>query len=72
MVLEATSHGLDQHRLLGIKPEVSVLTNVTHEHLDYHGTYDNYLKAKSKLLLLASKKSVLNASDALLSQCEQL
>jgi UDP-N-acetylmuramoyl-L-alanyl-D-glutamate--2,6-diaminopimelate ligase len=63
VVLEATSHGLDQHRLLGINPEISVLTNVTHEHLDYHGTYDNYIQAKSKLFR-ASKQSVLNANDA--------
>lgn len=63
VVLEATSHGLDQHRLLGIKPEISVLTNITHEHLDYHGTYDRYLRAKSKLFQ-ASKQVVLNANDS--------
>ncbi len=67
VVLEATSHGLDQHRLLGINPEVSVLTNVTHEHLDYHETYDNYLKAKSKLFR-SSKQSALNANDASFEQ----
>lgn len=63
VVLEATSHGLDQHRLLGIKPEISVLTNITHEHLDYHGTYEAYLKAKSKLFQV-SNQVVLNTNDS--------
>lgn len=49
LVLETTSHGLDQHRLFGIHFTVGVITNVTHEHFDYHGNYENYLKAKSKL-----------------------
>lgn len=50
LVLEATSHGLDQHRLLGANFQIGILTNVTHEHLDYHKSYDHYLKAKAKLL----------------------
>jgi len=49
-VLETTSHSLDQHRVWGIQYKIGALTNVTHEHLDYHLTYENYLKAKSKLL----------------------
>ncbi len=48
--LEATSHGSDQFRLFPLKPKVAVLTNITHEHLDYHRTFANYLKAKLKLL----------------------
>lgn len=62
MVLEATSHGLDQHRLLGANFVVGVVTNVTHEHLDYHKTYQNYLKAKAKLFQ-AVKLAVLNQDD---------
>lgn len=50
MVLEVTSHGLSQFRVWGINFEIGVITNVTHEHLDYHKTFDNYLKAKLKLL----------------------
>jgi UDP-N-acetylmuramoyl-L-alanyl-D-glutamate--2,6-diaminopimelate ligase len=50
VVLETTSHGLDQHRVEGIKYDVAVFTNVTHEHLDYHKSYQNYLKTKSKLI----------------------
>lgn len=61
-VLETTSHALDQNRVYGIKYEVSVLTNITHEHLDYHRTYQTYLKAKSKLFL-NSKISLINTDD---------
>ncbi len=58
-VLEVTSHGLDQGRVYGISFDISVLTNITHEHLDYHKTFNNYIKAKAKLLN-TSKVSVIN------------
>lgn len=63
IVLEVTSHALDQNRVYGIPFEVAVLTNITEEHLDYHKTYENYLKAKVKLLLMA-KTSIINHDDA--------
>lgn len=50
VVLESTSHALDQHRVFGIPFAVGILTNVTREHLDYHKTYNRYLHAKAKLL----------------------
>lgn len=53
LVLEVTSHGLDQHRFWGIKFEAAVFTNITHDHLDYHKTFENYFNTKLKL----SKKS---------------
>lgn len=62
LVLEVTSHALDQHRVHGINFEVGVLTNVTHEHLDYHKTMEKYMAAKAKLLL-ASRVAVLNRDD---------
>ena len=62
LVLEVTSHAIDQHRIWGIPFEVGVLTNITNEHLDYHKTYDNYLKTKAKLLKSA-KTAVLNRDD---------
>lgn len=49
VVLEVTSHGLDQFRIYPIKPKIAVLTNITHEHLDYHGTFEAYRDAKLKL-----------------------
>src|SRR5512143_545878 len=39
IALEVTSHGLDQHRAYGTNISIAVLTNITHEHLDYHKTY---------------------------------
>ncbi len=62
LVLETTSHALDQFRVFGINYEVGVLTNVTHEHLDYHKTYENYVKTKSKLLKVA-KVAIVNRDD---------
>lgn len=49
VVLEVTSHGLDQFRLYPLKPKIAVLTNITHEHLDYHLTFAAYQEAKLKL-----------------------
>ena len=62
LVLEVTSHGLDQFRLWGIPFEIGVLTNVTREHLDYHKTYENYLATKAKLLCSA-QVAILNKDD---------
>lgn len=49
LVLETSSHSLDQYRVWGIKYSTAVITNVTREHLDYHKTIENYRKAKLKL-----------------------
>lgn len=50
LVLEVTSHGLDQFRAWGVKFDIGVITNITHEHLDYHKNWENYFQAKSKLI----------------------
>lgn len=65
VILETTSHGLDQYRFSGIKIDYAVFTNITHEHLDYHKTYNNYLNAKAKLLkmLKFGGKVILNIDD---------
>ena len=69
LVLETTSHALAQHRVWGIPYSVAVMTNVTHEHLDYHGTFENYLNAKLELFRLANsnkkglRTGVINAED---------
>lgn len=62
LVLESTSHGLAQFRLTGSNFYIGVITNVTHEHFDYHGNWENYLKAKGKLIE-KSKISILNGDD---------
>ena len=49
VVLETTSHGLAQHRAAACEFDVAVVTNITHEHLDYHGSWENYRNAKAIL-----------------------
>ncbi len=55
LVLETTSHALAQNRVWGVPYSVAVMTNVTHEHLDFHGTFEHYRDAKRKLFKLANK-----------------
>ena len=62
LVLELTSHALAQFRAVGVPVEIAVMTNVTHEHLDYHGTFEKYRDAKRKLFRQA-KFGVINADD---------
>ena len=62
IVLEVTSHGLDQYRVFGIQFKIGVITNITHEHLDYHKTYDNYVSAKFRLLQ-HSQIAIINRDD---------
>ncbi|MBN9490491.1 MAG: UDP-N-acetylmuramoyl-L-alanyl-D-glutamate--2,6-diaminopimelate ligase [Alphaproteobacteria bacterium] len=49
LAIEASSHGLDQHRLDGLKLRAAAFTNLTHEHLDYHPSMDAYFAAKARL-----------------------
>lgn len=62
LVLELTSHALAQHRDLGVPIDIAVMTNVTHEHLDYHRTFERYRDAKRKLFKQA-RYGVINADD---------
>jgi len=48
-ILESTSHGLAQHRVTAVDFDIAVITNITHEHLDYHGSYEGYFAAKARL-----------------------
>lgn len=69
LVLEVTSHALVQRRVWGIPFTAAVLTNITHEHLSYHGTFARYLAAKRRLFTLANRNrgglrlGVVNADD---------
>jgi len=49
VVLETTSHGWEQHRVDACEFDIGVVTNITHEHLDQHGSYENYRAAKARL-----------------------
>ncbi len=57
-ILEATSHGLSQHRVAACEFDLGVLTNVTHEHLDFHGSYAAYREAKGRLISGLSESPV--------------
>lgn len=50
VVLETTSHGLAQSRVSACEYDIGVFTNITHEHLDFHGTYENYRQSKAQLI----------------------
>jgi UDP-N-acetylmuramoyl-L-alanyl-D-glutamate--2,6-diaminopimelate ligase len=69
LVLETTSHALAQHRVWGVPYSVAVMTNVTHEHLDYHKTFERYRDAKRMMFKLANKNrsglrtGIVNADD---------
>lgn len=62
VVMEVSSHALDQNRVYGLPFDVGLFTNLTQDHLDYHKTFENYLQAKKKLFY-ASKQAVINADD---------
>ena len=64
LVLEASSHGLDQHRLDGVRLKAGAFTNLSRDHLDYHATLDTYLAAKLRLfteLLAPGRPTVITA-----------
>ena len=62
VVMEVSSHALEQFRVHGIKFDVALFTNLTQDHLDYHKTFENYLQAK-KILFQNAKKAVVNVDD---------
>ena len=65
MVMEASSHALDQHRIAGIHVQAAAFTNLTGDHLDYHGSEEHYLAAKARLFesLSTDSMAVLNAES---------
>ena len=71
VVMEVSSHALDQGRVAGIEFDTAVFTNLTQDHLDYHKTMENYARAKARLFEMVSaagvksgKTAVINADDA--------
>lgn len=69
LVIEVTSHALAQHRVWAMPFQIAVMTNITHEHLDYHGTFERYLAAKRKLFVQTNRNrgglrvGIVNADD---------
>lgn len=66
MVFEASSHGLDQHRVDGVDVKAAAFTNLTRDHMDYHGTFEAYRDAKARLfsdLLVKDGTAVLWMDD---------
>ncbi len=66
LAMEASSHGLDQYRLDGVKVSVAAYTNLSRDHLDYHKDMDEYFMAKARLfsdLLEEGGLSIINADD---------
>jgi UDP-N-acetylmuramoyl-L-alanyl-D-glutamate--2,6-diaminopimelate ligase len=63
--MEVSSHGLDQGRVADLKYDVAVFTNLTRDHLDYHGTMEAYGEAKARLFAMRGlKTAVINQDDA--------
>jgi UDP-N-acetylmuramoyl-L-alanyl-D-glutamate--2,6-diaminopimelate ligase len=69
LVLETTSHALAQHRVWGVPYSIAVYTNITHEHLAYHRTFERYREAKRRLFTLTNhnkkglRTGIINAED---------
>ncbi len=71
VVMEVSSHALAENRVAGIEFDTAIFTNLTQDHLDFHGTMENYLRAKTKLFDMVSRRgrkqnktAVINVDDA--------
>ncbi len=64
VVMEFPSHAIHQHKLYGVPIEMSIMTNLTQDHLDYHKTMEAYAEVKSRIFACHPKYIVLNRDDA--------
>jgi len=62
VIMEVSSHSLDQRRVHGIEYDIGMFTNMSQDHLDYHKTFENYFAAK-KRLFYQSRRAVINRDD---------
>ncbi len=75
LAMEASSHGLDQYRLHGVRVTTAGFTNLSRDHLDYHADMDTYFEAKVRLfseILKPNGKAVLNADDPYFERLEHI
>lgn len=73
VIMEISSHALDQYRVEGLLFDIGVFTNLTQDHLDYHGTLEEYFEVKCRLFSQVRRCSVINRDDPwgrrLLTEC---
>jgi len=62
-IMEVSSHALDQYRVEGLEFDTGIFTNLTQDHLDYHGTLEEYFEVKSRLFSKVSRCAVINSDD---------
>ncbi len=75
VAMEASSHGIHQYRMEGVPFSAAAMTNVTRDHLDYHGTVEAYAEAKLRLfseVLPEGKHVVINADDPIAARVEEI
>lgn len=63
VIIEVSSHAIWYNRIYGLTPSISVITNISREHLDFHGTMENYIKTKAKIFKNPKIGAVINLSD---------
>ncbi|PID31038.1 UDP-N-acetylmuramoyl-L-alanyl-D-glutamate--2,6-diaminopimelate ligase [Candidatus Saccharibacteria bacterium] len=71
LVMEFPSHAIHQHKLYGVPVEMAIMTNLTQDHLDYHGTMEAYAAVKGQLFAASPKYIVLNRDDAWFAYFDQ-
>ena len=72
VILEASSHGLKQNRLDGLKFKTAIFTNLSHDHLDYHKTFNDYLKSKLYLFQKLLEKNANIITDTEIKQYKRI
>ena len=72
IILEASSHGLEQNRLDGLSFDLGIFTNLSHDHLDYHKNFRNYLNSKLYLFKYLVKKGGYVISDSTIPQFKEI
>ena len=63
VIMEISSHALDQYRVEGVEFDAAIFTNLTQDHLDYHGTLEEYFEVKSRLFSQIRGRAIINRDD---------